>query len=94
MYEYKSYWIAHDKMIRKKTHFEFVIFEFMLMQWVDKDGKTPLIVACMDPERFISAKTLIELGAHVNAYRPGMLYMSQIECFGLATTNMKGKFYD
>lgn len=81
-------------MIRKKTHFELMIFEFMLMQWVDKDGKTPLIVACMDPERFISAKTLIELGANVNAYRPGMLYMSQIESFGLATTNMKGKFYD
>ncbi|XP_058208181.1 putative E3 ubiquitin-protein ligase XBAT35 isoform X2 [Rhododendron vialii] len=42
------------------------------LEWVDKDGKTPLIVACMDPERFISAKTLIELGANVNAYRPGL----------------------
>lgn len=79
-------------MIRKKTHFELMIFEFMLMQWVDKDGKTPLIVACMDPERFISAKTLIELGANVNAYRPGMLYMSQIECFGLQLLIRKVNF--
>ena len=44
----------------------------MLVQWIDKDGKTPLIVACMNPEQYILAKTLIELGANVNAYRPGM----------------------
>ena len=42
------------------------------MQWIGKDGKTPLIVACMDPERYILTKTLIKLGANVNAYRPGM----------------------
>lgn len=38
---------------------------------MDKDGKTPLIVASMNPELQIVAKTLIELGANVNAYRPG-----------------------
>jgi len=42
------------------------------LEWVDKEGKTPLIVACMAPDRFILAKTLIELGAKVNAYRPGL----------------------
>ncbi|XP_059626026.1 putative E3 ubiquitin-protein ligase XBAT34 [Cornus florida] len=41
------------------------------LEWIDKDGKTPLIVACMIPELLIVAKTLIELGANVNAYRPG-----------------------
>ena len=39
---------------------------------MDREGKTPLIVACMNPERYNVAKTLIELGANVNAYRPGM----------------------
>jgi ankyrin repeat protein len=42
------------------------------MQWIDREGKTPLIVACMNPELYNVAKTLIELGANVNAYRPGI----------------------
>ncbi|XP_021770140.1 probable E3 ubiquitin-protein ligase XBOS34 [Chenopodium quinoa] len=42
------------------------------LEWIDKEGKTPLIVACMDPRLYIVAKTLIELGANVNAYRPGI----------------------
>ncbi|GAB4841728.1 hypothetical protein Ancab_022450 [Ancistrocladus abbreviatus] len=41
------------------------------LEWMDKEGKTPLIVACMDARLYIVAKTLIELGANVNAYRPG-----------------------
>ncbi|XP_077252125.1 putative E3 ubiquitin-protein ligase XBOS34 [Tasmannia lanceolata] len=41
------------------------------LEWIDKEGKTPLIVACMMPNGFLIAKTLIELGANVNAYRPG-----------------------
>ncbi|XP_023879135.2 putative E3 ubiquitin-protein ligase XBAT35 isoform X1 [Quercus suber] len=41
------------------------------LEWVDREGKTPLIVACMKPELYNVAKTLIELGANVNAYRPG-----------------------
>ncbi|KAL1294664.1 hypothetical protein HN51_055457 [Arachis hypogaea] len=41
------------------------------LEWIDREGKTPLIVACMNPELYNVAKTLIELGANVNAYRPG-----------------------
>ncbi|KAJ4956243.1 hypothetical protein NE237_013026 [Protea cynaroides] len=41
------------------------------LEWIDREGKTPLIVACMNPQLFNVAKTLIELGANVNAYRPG-----------------------
>ncbi|GAB2298353.1 hypothetical protein Dimus_032421 [Dionaea muscipula] len=41
------------------------------LEWMDKEGKTPLIVACMDSGHYLVAKTLIELGANVNAYRPG-----------------------
>lgn len=41
------------------------------MQWIDKEGKTPLIVASMDSGLINVAKTLIEIGANVNAYRPG-----------------------
>lgn len=55
-----------------------MIFEMLLYngdfdaQWIDREGKTPLIVACMNPELYNVAKILIELGANVNAYRPGM----------------------
>ncbi|KAG4911016.1 hypothetical protein JHK82_057024 [Glycine max] len=41
------------------------------LEWRDKDAKTPLIVACMNPQLYNVAKTLIELGANVNAFRPG-----------------------
>ncbi|XP_022760285.1 putative E3 ubiquitin-protein ligase XBAT35 isoform X4 [Durio zibethinus] len=41
------------------------------LEWIDREGKTPLILACLNPEHFNVAKTLIELGANVNAYRPG-----------------------
>ncbi|XP_047315579.1 putative E3 ubiquitin-protein ligase XBAT34 [Impatiens glandulifera] len=42
------------------------------LEWVDRDGKTPLIAACLNSELYSVAKTLIELGANVNAYRPGL----------------------
>ncbi|KAF3335627.1 putative E3 ubiquitin-protein ligase XBOS34 [Carex littledalei] len=41
------------------------------LEWVDKDGKTPLILACLRHDLLNVAKVLIELGANVNAYRPG-----------------------
>ncbi|XP_057781479.1 putative E3 ubiquitin-protein ligase XBAT34 isoform X2 [Salvia miltiorrhiza] len=41
------------------------------LEWIDKEGKTPLIAACMNLQLCGVAKTLIELGANVNAYRPG-----------------------
>ncbi|XP_023907522.1 putative E3 ubiquitin-protein ligase XBAT35 isoform X4 [Quercus suber] len=45
--------------------------EGVSLEWADREGKTPLIVACMNCELFDVAKTLIELGANVNAYSPG-----------------------
>ncbi|KAL4027799.1 hypothetical protein IC575_010989 [Cucumis melo] len=41
------------------------------LEWVDREGKTPLIVACTKPEPYDVAKTLLELGANVNAFAPG-----------------------
>ncbi|KAL8484606.1 hypothetical protein ACS0TY_027054 [Phlomoides rotata] len=41
------------------------------LEWIDGQGKTPLILACMNPQHYDVAKTLIELGANLNAYRPG-----------------------
>ncbi|OWM70458.1 putative E3 ubiquitin-protein ligase XBAT35 isoform X2 [Punica granatum] len=41
------------------------------LEWMDREGKTPLIVASLNPQLYDVAKTLVELGANVNAYRPG-----------------------
>lgn len=41
------------------------------LEWFDSEAKTPLIVACMDSNLIMVAQTLIDLGANVNAYRPG-----------------------
>ncbi|XP_037486111.1 probable E3 ubiquitin-protein ligase XBOS34 [Triticum dicoccoides] len=41
------------------------------VEWIDKEGKTPLMVASMRPDLLNVAKALLELGANVNAYRPG-----------------------
>ncbi|KAL0920260.1 hypothetical protein M5K25_009381 [Dendrobium thyrsiflorum] len=41
------------------------------LEWVDKEGKTPLILACMRSDLLKAAKVLIEMGANVNVYRPG-----------------------
>ncbi|XP_024021110.1 putative E3 ubiquitin-protein ligase XBAT34 isoform X1 [Morus notabilis] len=41
------------------------------LEWIDREGKNALMVACMNRNLFDAAKTLIELGANVNAYRPG-----------------------
>ncbi|XP_039000074.1 putative E3 ubiquitin-protein ligase XBAT34 [Hibiscus syriacus] len=43
------------------------------LEWIDKEGRTPLILACLNPSFFDVAQTLIELGANINAYRPGHL---------------------
>lgn len=51
-----------------------IILDWMVesfLQWMDKEGKTPLILACMRHDLLHVAKALIEMGANVNAYRPG-----------------------
>ncbi|KAF0909307.1 hypothetical protein E2562_034947 [Oryza meyeriana var. granulata] len=41
------------------------------LEWIDKEGKTPLMVASMRHDLINVVQVLIELGANVNAYRPG-----------------------
>ncbi|KAB5537651.1 hypothetical protein DKX38_015184 [Salix brachista] len=50
------------------------------LEWIDKEGKTPLIVACLNPQSSDVAKTLIELGANVNAYRPANALVMNDDC--------------
>jgi hypothetical protein len=46
---------------------------FWHVQWLDKEGRTPLILACTRGELLDMAMTLINLGADIEAYRPGPL---------------------
>jgi hypothetical protein len=41
------------------------------LEGVDKLGRTPLILACTNDDLYDVAKTLLELGSNVNAYRSG-----------------------
>ncbi|KMT09921.1 hypothetical protein BVRB_5g121380 [Beta vulgaris subsp. vulgaris] len=71
-----------QKQSREKLIYHYVIngdvggIEFLSKQgasleWKDKEGKTPLIVAAKDPGLFEVAKFLVELGANVNAICKG-----------------------
>ncbi|MCO5568576.1 hypothetical protein L7F22_022275 [Adiantum nelumboides] len=42
------------------------------LEWIDKEGRTPLILACTRGELLDMAITLLNLGANVDVYRPGM----------------------
>lgn len=39
---------------------------------MDKEGRTPLILACTKAEHYNVTETLLELGSNVNAYRSGI----------------------
>lgn len=41
------------------------------LEWADKEGRTPLILACTRGELLDMAITLLNLGANMNAYRSG-----------------------
>uniref|UniRef100_A0A1J3DF44 Putative E3 ubiquitin-protein ligase XBAT34 n=1 Tax=Noccaea caerulescens TaxID=107243 RepID=A0A1J3DF44_NOCCA len=41
------------------------------LECVDKEGRTPLILACTQSKLYDVAETLVELGSNVNAYRSG-----------------------
>ncbi|PIA36412.1 hypothetical protein AQUCO_03400356v1 [Aquilegia coerulea] len=41
------------------------------LEWANKEGKTPLIAACLKARLYDVAKTLLKLGANVNTYCPG-----------------------
>ncbi|CAH8353008.1 unnamed protein product [Eruca vesicaria subsp. sativa] len=48
------------------------------LEWTDKEGNTPLSVACMNPRLYHVALTLIELGANINAHPPASRYMTPL----------------
>ncbi|KAL0795392.1 hypothetical protein Bca101_066769 [Brassica carinata] len=49
------------------------------LEWMDRKGRTPLIMACIY-ELYFVAKTLIELGANVNAYCPANPLVLNDDC--------------
>jgi ankyrin repeat protein len=42
------------------------------LEWVDKEGRTPLILACTRGDLLDMVSTLLTLGANLKAYRPGV----------------------
>lgn len=58
-------------LIRHRAVWMSKVIIWVVVQWFDSEAKTPLIVACMDSNLIMVAQTLIDLGANVNAYRPG-----------------------
>lgn len=49
----------------------FLFIFCFLLQWIEKQGKTPLILACIKQDGFQIAKLLVELGANIDFHRPG-----------------------
>lgn len=42
------------------------------LEWMDKEGRTPLILACTRGDLLEMAITLINMGANINSYKPGV----------------------
>ena len=47
---------------------------------MDKEAKTPLILASMNPQLYDVPETLIEFGANLNAYHLGELILLKNGC--------------
>lgn len=50
------------------------------LQFVDNVGRTPLHIACTRGELFDTALTLLNLGASIKAYEPGMFSPQEMKC--------------
>lgn len=50
-----------------------------LLQFLDKEGRTPLMFACTRGDLFEMVLTLLNLGANIKAYQPGTSPISSIE---------------
>lgn len=50
-----------------------ILISMCILQFHDKEGRTPLILACTRGDLFEMALTLLNLGANIKAYRPGRL---------------------
>lgn len=48
------------------------------VQFVDKEGRTPLVLACTRGDLFEMVLTLLNLGANIKTYRPGMLVLQVV----------------
>ncbi|GFZ14271.1 hypothetical protein Acr_24g0004610 [Actinidia rufa] len=57
-----------------------LLFDHFHVSGLTKKGETPLIAACMNSELYNVAKTLIELGANVNASRPANTLVMNDDC--------------
>jgi hypothetical protein len=51
------------------------------IQFVDKEGRTPLILACTRGDLYEMVLTLLNLGANIKAYRPGRFSSSLTRVF-------------
>lgn len=58
--------------IMKLNESMLVMWFFFCVQWVDKEGRTPLILACTRGDLLDMVSTLLTLGANLKAYRPGV----------------------
>lgn len=56
-----------------------VFTESHFLQFVDKEGRTPLMLACTRGDLFEMVLTLLNLGANVKAYQPGTSSISNTE---------------
>ncbi|KAK8684657.1 hypothetical protein V6N13_040673 [Hibiscus sabdariffa] len=68
---------SKDELLYNQVHYgniegiRSLFHEGASLEWTDKEGRTPLMLACLNPSLFNVPQTLIELGANVHAYRPG-----------------------
>lgn len=71
---FSCYIALYFRVLQESSHvLIYMCFKLSISpQWMDKEGNTPLSLACKKSKLYDVAQTLIQLGANVNAHPPGI----------------------
>lgn len=68
-----KYCILSDSLLDYLS-FDNSIFHYV--KWTDPKGRTPLLIACSEPEVHHAARVLLQIGVNIIAYKPSIVIVA------------------